>query len=185
MKIKNLECATCGGFAPAFKQWWNRDTGYGVCARCYSESVQKYGEEVSIDYFGQSGVHHSIEQVCTMIDTIKNKKTLPSIEQIFLQMYTAIHLGADKQICDPTIDEPIKMFVLALKHSASSLDEGKKIHSIAMMCRKAAYLIDVLYDVLENLDINSKIDMVIETPVFLRNDLLRAIAKLGDDNVDD
>lgn len=60
MKIKNLICATCGCSAPAYKQWWNRDTGYGVCARCYIESVQRHGEEVSIDYFGRPGIHHSI-----------------------------------------------------------------------------------------------------------------------------
>ena len=29
-----LYCCVCGEQAGRFKQWWNRDTGYGVCRKC-------------------------------------------------------------------------------------------------------------------------------------------------------
>lgn len=59
-KILKLECCCCGCLAPAYKQWWNRDTGYGACKRCFDDSVAKYGLEVSEDYYGKAGVHHSL-----------------------------------------------------------------------------------------------------------------------------
>jgi hypothetical protein len=33
-KIKVKTCCVCGGEAGSWQQWWNRDTGYGVCTRC-------------------------------------------------------------------------------------------------------------------------------------------------------
>lgn len=56
----NLVCACCGGEAPARHQWHNRDTGYGVCARCFLASVKKEGIEESIRLYGAPGIHHSI-----------------------------------------------------------------------------------------------------------------------------
>lgn len=41
--IRNLTCACCGESAPG-RQWWNRDTGYGVCLRCANANTAKYGE---------------------------------------------------------------------------------------------------------------------------------------------
>lgn len=32
-----LICASCSGLAPAKKQWFNQDTGYGICPRCWSK----------------------------------------------------------------------------------------------------------------------------------------------------
>lgn len=29
-----LTCACCGGDAGMFQQYWNQDTGYGICAKC-------------------------------------------------------------------------------------------------------------------------------------------------------
>jgi hypothetical protein len=56
----NLQCACCGGEAPSRKQWWNRDTGYGVCPRCFETAVKRDGEEEAIKTYGYPGIHHSI-----------------------------------------------------------------------------------------------------------------------------
>jgi hypothetical protein len=53
-----LRCACCGGEAPAKHQWWNRDTGFGVCARCFEFAVKREGAEQAINYYGHPGIHH-------------------------------------------------------------------------------------------------------------------------------
>ena len=57
-----LRCACCGGNAPAKKQWWNRDTGYGVCARCFEWIAKREGQEQAESFYGKAGVHHSVEE---------------------------------------------------------------------------------------------------------------------------
>lgn len=53
-----LECCCCGGDAGDFKQWWNRDTGYGICVGCVTEQLELYGPEMVRDYYGEAGVHY-------------------------------------------------------------------------------------------------------------------------------
>jgi hypothetical protein len=61
MKTLWLRCSCCGDTAPAHKQWANRDTGYGCCARCFTEIfVAKYGMEEAVWLHGKPGIHHSI-----------------------------------------------------------------------------------------------------------------------------
>ncbi len=55
-----LICACCAGHAPARRQWWNRDTGYGVCPRCFQAAVARDGEAEAIRTYGKPGVHHSV-----------------------------------------------------------------------------------------------------------------------------
>ena len=59
-KVITLECCCCGQPAPAFKQWWNRDTGYGICATCYRRITAKEGCVEALHRYGHSGVHHSL-----------------------------------------------------------------------------------------------------------------------------
>ncbi len=56
--MKNLICAVCGGEAPG-RQWWNRDQGYGICARCFEDVAKKEGRLRAIHSYGRPGVHHS------------------------------------------------------------------------------------------------------------------------------
>lgn len=66
----NLICACCGGNAPSKKQWWNQDTGYGICARCFKNVIEHEFSVLhnaeAIDYalkcYGKPGLHHSLEQ---------------------------------------------------------------------------------------------------------------------------
>ena len=59
-KVITLECCCCGQPAPAFKQWWNRDTGYGICATCFRRITTKEGCVEALHRYGHPGVHHSL-----------------------------------------------------------------------------------------------------------------------------
>lgn len=58
----NLTCACCGGSAPAKKQWWNRDTGYGCCPRCFQEHAVRDGIASAVNLYGEPGIHNSYER---------------------------------------------------------------------------------------------------------------------------
>jgi hypothetical protein len=61
LTIKILSCCCCGKAAPALKQWWNRDTGYGACPDCFNSMEKREGLEQAIENYGHKGIHHSIE----------------------------------------------------------------------------------------------------------------------------
>ena len=60
-KQATLSCACCGSSCKG-KQWYNRDRGYGLCARCYhwmkGRGVSE--EEIHQDY-GVAGLHFHTE----------------------------------------------------------------------------------------------------------------------------
>jgi hypothetical protein len=58
--VRQFVCAVCGEPAPTRKQWWNRDTGFGCCPRCFQRTVERFGMEEAVDLYGRPGVHHSI-----------------------------------------------------------------------------------------------------------------------------
>lgn len=58
--IERLSCACCGAYARG-RQWHNRDTGYGVCSRCFRESFARDGREEAERLYGRAGEHHSLD----------------------------------------------------------------------------------------------------------------------------
>ncbi len=57
---RTLVCNRCGKYAPG-RQWWNRDTGYGLCKPCGDELVARDGlASVEFDN-GQRGFHWGLE----------------------------------------------------------------------------------------------------------------------------
>lgn len=58
----HLECCCCGGGTYG-RQWWNRDTGYGMCDNCisYVRSRSMSEEEIERNY-GKAGIHHSLPE---------------------------------------------------------------------------------------------------------------------------
>ena len=58
--VRHLECCVCGALTIGC-QWWNRDTGYGICVPCV-DFVRKHGEtEAQItDYYGAEGIHWGV-----------------------------------------------------------------------------------------------------------------------------
>jgi len=55
---RQLICACCGRHAGRWAQWWNQDTGYGVCASCVAWMKSKGDTNAQIlDYFGHEGIN--------------------------------------------------------------------------------------------------------------------------------
>lgn len=55
----NLTCCVCGDNAPAKKQWYNRDRGFGLCARC-ADWLKRRADYDPVEFtsnYGQEGVH--------------------------------------------------------------------------------------------------------------------------------
>lgn len=56
--IKTLICSCCGQHTKG-RQWWNQDTGYGMCSKCI-ESVEKHRNYQDREYLKQT---YGIENV--------------------------------------------------------------------------------------------------------------------------
>ena len=59
--MKRLICACCGKYTTG-KQWWNQDTGYGLCKECADYIEAKEGKEYLEDCYGKRGIHFDIEE---------------------------------------------------------------------------------------------------------------------------
>lgn len=60
MSVQALECCCCGGGTRG-RQWWNRDTDYGICERCVQDCRDRGESEQQIrDYYGVRGVHYDL-----------------------------------------------------------------------------------------------------------------------------
>jgi hypothetical protein len=57
--MRHLTCCVCGGDAPAIAQWWNRDTGFGLCGRCavWLRARPEYEPDDFQRTYGQEGIH--------------------------------------------------------------------------------------------------------------------------------
>ncbi len=63
---RNLTCCCCGA-ATRGRQWWNRDTGYGLCSKCAAWIVthRPFGHEpINAEQmhqnYGVPGLHYNI-----------------------------------------------------------------------------------------------------------------------------
>jgi len=57
-RVRSLGCCCCGGDAGRWEQWWNRDTGYGVCAPCVAWVRSRGETEAEIrENYGVEGVN--------------------------------------------------------------------------------------------------------------------------------
>lgn len=55
--IRDLTCCCCGSWTRG-RQWWNRDTGFGLCDDCHDVNGVAHVEEgVEVSGFGIRGVH--------------------------------------------------------------------------------------------------------------------------------
>ncbi len=73
--VRWLSCACCGESVRG-RQWWNRDTGYGVCKRCADWNTERYGEgshadspdplgehgHTTLALYGVRGYHFAVEE---------------------------------------------------------------------------------------------------------------------------
>ncbi len=60
-KIRNLTCCCCSEPTQG-RQWWNRDSGFGVCKNCIERAFKNESEEELENMFGKRGYHYLIEE---------------------------------------------------------------------------------------------------------------------------
>lgn len=59
-KPRRLCCACCGSSAIG-RQWWNRDTGYGLCAECV-QFVLRFDTQSDCERsYGFRGIHFDLD----------------------------------------------------------------------------------------------------------------------------
>jgi hypothetical protein len=56
-EIENLTCCCCTGPAKG-RQWYNRDTGYGLCPKCAQWIATKESPEQMRENYGEPGIHY-------------------------------------------------------------------------------------------------------------------------------
>lgn len=59
--IRTLICCCCGQYTEG-RQWWNRDTGYGLCNKCADCIATKEDEETMKECYGEKGIHYYTEE---------------------------------------------------------------------------------------------------------------------------
>jgi len=55
--VVRLTCCCCGA-ATRGRQWWNRDTGFGLCPECIALCSQRETPESFQRLYGDEGVHY-------------------------------------------------------------------------------------------------------------------------------
>ena len=58
--VRTLTCCCCGESTRG-RQWWNRDTGFGVCPPCVV-FVRGKGETQIQSLYGIAGVHYDVKE---------------------------------------------------------------------------------------------------------------------------
>lgn len=56
---KNLTCCCCGDICRG-RQWYNRDTGYGLCQNCTERQKKTETKEYMIECYGREGEHYNL-----------------------------------------------------------------------------------------------------------------------------
>lgn len=80
MTKRHLTCCVCAADAGYFEQHWNRDTGYGICARCAAEEAGKSTPEELVSRYGAPGVNYEQPTVRHYGRTFNVLATFPDTE---------------------------------------------------------------------------------------------------------
>ena len=60
--IEDLTCCCCSNDCRG-RQWWNRDTGYGLCTDCANRIKKSEDEDYMKECYGIEGKHYNVEEV--------------------------------------------------------------------------------------------------------------------------
>lgn len=60
-KVKRLICCCCGSYCRG-RQWWNRDTGFGICPRCVADEQKRNDKEGIKSSYGIEGEHYNVKE---------------------------------------------------------------------------------------------------------------------------
>lgn len=59
--VRRLTCCCCGA-ATRGRQWWNRDTGFGLCTDCIDFCARNTTPEDFQQSYGDRGVHFDVKE---------------------------------------------------------------------------------------------------------------------------
>jgi len=85
-KVKRLTCCCCGETTTG-RQWFNRDTGYGLCKKCINFCARGETNEAFRECYGIRGIHFD----------------LPEQHEIDAQIETAMHTRAKYGHAKPSV----------------------------------------------------------------------------------
>lgn len=68
-------CCCCGSRTEPQAQWWNRDTGFGLCERCIDFCAHRETPEEFQSCYGIAGVHYAHAPTLPIIDGRYRKET--------------------------------------------------------------------------------------------------------------
>ena len=84
--VKKLICCCCGKYTKG-RQWWNRDTGYGLCPDCGDFIAKRETPREMEKSYGVKGIHYAISK---SIDAVMCVNTLAvDFKQVRSQMKPA------------------------------------------------------------------------------------------------
>lgn len=55
---REMTCCCCGSTTTG-RQWWNRDTGFGICVPCANNAQERWPEDQERNY-GVRGIHYDL-----------------------------------------------------------------------------------------------------------------------------
>ena len=69
-EVLTLTCCCCGESTRG-QQWWNRDTGYGMCPKCIAWLRGRSTSEAEIrNLYGVEGVHWGVDESAGLRDEL-------------------------------------------------------------------------------------------------------------------
>ncbi len=99
---KTLICNCCGK-ATLGRQWWNRDTGFGLCAECGNETIKRSSDTLEGVEFssGKRGIHWDLDYKPMLTLKVWVEQFMARFDKRELD-YMLVHKAViDLQIKDP------------------------------------------------------------------------------------
>lgn len=93
--LRDLSCSVCGSGAGRFRQHWNRDTGWGLCAKCRDWLHERgTSPEEMADLYGIAGVNYEAKTHTLMGRKFEVLAEFPETEVDRANRYMEAHPGA-------------------------------------------------------------------------------------------
>ncbi len=77
--LKHLSCCCCGNNTKG-RQWYNRDTGYGLCADCVDFVNKPPSAEAMRSNYGDRGIHYDASPEAIALVDLARWRLLPDLE---------------------------------------------------------------------------------------------------------
>lgn len=141
--LRHLTCAVCGSDAGRWRQHWNRDAGYGLCADCGDDFLPKHGyspADIDRDY-GKRGVNWGKPGDAVAAEPKREARSLSDYREMALE-----ELATDFTVVKDWVWNEIERNRAAFVHSIAEIfsgepnDETDRLIDIQRNVRLTAYI---------------------------------------------